>query len=244
MEAGGRFAPHLALEAIGTEGQGRIQQSKVQLIGLGGLGCPVAQYLAASGVGELLICDFDRVSETNLARQLLYTPEDIDRLKVEVAQQRLQQLNPELIIETHQKRVDDEFLESAVVNVDLVIDASDNYGTRLMVNRVCQKAGTPWVMGSCIRFEGQLMFIDPGNPELGCYRCAYGHSPETLEDCPGAGIFAPVAGMTGTSMAQLALARLAGLKVPEGLHLLDARQLFWKTLRVQQNPDCPACLEN
>ncbi len=236
-----RYAPHISLNAVGPEGQERIQAARVLLVGLGGLGCPVAQYLAGSGIGELLLCDFDTVSESNLARQLLYPAADVNRPKADVARERLLQQNPQLTVRTHKERVDQAFLQSVLAGFDLLIDASDNYGTRLAINRVCLDTQIPWVMGSCIRFEGQLMLFDPTRADSPCYRCTYGVAPETLEDCPGAGIFAPVAGMVGTTMAQLALARLAGLETPLCLNLLDAEKLIWRQLDVARDPGCPQC---
>ncbi len=243
MVSGTRYAAHLSLDAIGPVGQGKIQAAKVLVLGMGGLGCPVAQYIAGSGVGELLLCDFDTVSQSNLARQLLYSPSDEGRFKVDVAQQRLLQNNPQLNIQTHKHRVDRDFLHSVLSGFDLVIDASDNFGTRLAVNQACLETLTPWVMGSCIRFEGQVMLFDPAITDSACYRCTYGTAPDTLEDCAGAGIFAPVAGMVGTTMAQLALARLAGLKPPLCMNLLDAEKLSWRQLNTKRNANCPACAE-
>lgn len=238
-----RYAAHLALDAVGPVGQQRIRASRVMLIGLGGLGCPVATYLAGSGVGDLHLCDFDTVSETNLARQLLYAPSDTGRRKCEAAAEALGRLNSGIRLHTHDLRADRDFLKSILPDCDLLIDASDNYGTRLAINDACLEYVTPWVMGACIRMEGQIMRFDPRNDNEPCYRCAYGSAPETLEDCPGAGIFSPVAGMTGTAMAHLALLHLAGGRPPGGLHLLDASGMNWKSLEVARNPGCPACAE-
>jgi molybdopterin/thiamine biosynthesis adenylyltransferase len=241
MTSPSRYASHIALKAIGQQGQQRISDAKVMLVGLGGLGCPVAQYLVTSGVGQLLFCDFDTIAESNLARQILYTPEDVDRYKADVANERLSELNPACKISTHKSRVEQAFLESTLDDYDLLIDASDNYGTRLAINRACMNTNTSWVMGSCVRFEGQLLFLDPGRSQEPCYRCVYGQAPETLEDCPGAGIFAPVAGMVGTAMAHLALERLAGLDIPCELNVLDAASMDWRKLAPIRNPDCPDC---
>jgi molybdopterin/thiamine biosynthesis adenylyltransferase len=239
-----RYAAHLALEPIGPEGQQRIRSAKVALVGMGGLGCPAAWYLAGSGVGELHLFDFDTVSRSNLARQLLYGPADVGRRKCKAAAEALDRLNPGVALFSHDTRVDDGFLSASATRFDLVLDASDNYGTRLAVNRACLASNTPWVMGSCIRMEGQAMFFDPGSDSSPCYRCAYGNAPESLEDCPGAGIFAPVAGMTGATMAHLALLRLAGAEPPPGLHLLDAGRMAWSTLKVNRDLRCPDCGAN
>jgi adenylyltransferase/sulfurtransferase len=236
-----RYAAHHRLAAIGPMGQQKIHAATVLLIGLGGLGCPVAQYLAASGVGELHLCDFDRVSESNLARQILYRASDVGHGKCETAAKRLAGLGPDTHIVCHDQRADQANLAPLVTACDLVIDASDNYGTRLAVNRVCMDTATPWIMGSCIRMEGQVMSFDPADAEAPCYRCVYGQAPETLEDCPGAGIFATVAGMTGTQMAHIALSRLAGLTLATGLQLLDASAMDWQRIAVKRLPGCPDC---
>ncbi|MFT5138973.1 MAG: molybdopterin/thiamine biosynthesis adenylyltransferase [Lysobacterales bacterium] len=236
-----QYASHIALQAIGRQGQQSITDSKVIVVGLGGLGCPVVQYLVGSGVGQLLLCDFDTISESNLARQILYSFDDVNLSKADVARERLLSLNPVCNISVHKQRVEQPYLQSVLSEYDLLIDASDNYGTRLSINRACINTGTPWVMGSCIRFEGQLMFLNPGRAQDPCYRCVYGVAPETLEDCPGAGIFAPVAGMIGTAMAHLALSQLAGLDMPCELNVLDAQILKWRKLQLIRNPDCPEC---
>jgi len=236
-----RYAAHLPLAGIGEAGQAKIRDSHVALIGVGGLGCPAAQYLVSSGVGELTLCDFDHVTESNLSRQILYRVSDLGRLKVEVAAQQLQSLNPETNINIQAKRMADQDMQLLFSSCDFVIDASDNYGTRLAVNRSCLELGIPWLMASCIRLEGQLMLLRPDLADQPCYLCAYGVAPDTLEDCPGAGIFAPVAGVVGTSAAYFALASLTGLPAPNGLHLFDATHWSWQSLRVSKNPACKEC---
>ncbi len=239
--SGRRYAAHIPLSAIGEAGHARIRAAKVVLVGLGGLGTVAAQYLVGCGIGELLICDFDTVAESNLARQLLYTRKHIGLYKSDVAEPLLSHMNPDVRVSAHRVRVDAEILGNLLPGADLVIDASDNYGTRLAVNDACLEPGLPWVMGACIRMEGQLMLFSPGQPDQPCYRCVYGKAPETLEDCPGAGIFAPVAGMIGTAMAHLALSRLAGLDLPSRLHVLDAQTMNWRQLKISPDPDCPVC---
>jgi molybdopterin/thiamine biosynthesis adenylyltransferase len=236
-----RYSAHLPLQHIGSHGQRRIMRSKVALIGLGGLGCSAAQMLVSSGIGALCMFDFDKVSESNLARQVLYRQSDIGRLKTSAASEYLHALNPDTRLQAFDFRVDDEKLLSQLPDVDLVIDASDNYGTRLAVNRVCLALKKPWIMASCIRQEGQVMFLRPDLDASACYRCAYGSAPDTLEDCPGAGVFAPVAAITGASAAHFALAFLAGQQPPQGLHLFDAVNWQWQTLKIPKNSHCKDC---
>ncbi len=236
-----RYSAHLPLTGIGAAGQQRIGEAHVALIGAGGLGCAAAQYLVSSGIGKLTLCDFDTVAESNLARQILYRQADLGRLKVEAATDVLQNLNPKTRIQSIDRRMTDEDMQTLFPACDLVIDASDNYGTRLAVNRSCLELKIPWIMASCIRMEGQVMLMRPDLPAQACYRCAYGSAPDTLEDCPGAGIFAPVAGISGASAAYFALAQLAGLQTPAGLHLFDAANWQWQSLKINKNPNCKDC---
>lgn len=236
-----RYSAHLPLSGIGTAGQQRIRDAHVALIGVGGLGCAAAQYLVSSGIGKLTLCDFDTVAGSNLARQILYRSADIGRAKVEAATDSLHKLNPECELQSVARRMADKDMQALFPVCDLVIDASDNYGTRLAVNRSCLALKIPWIMASCIRMEGQIMLLRPDLPETACYRCAYGKAPETLEDCPGAGIFAPVAGIAGASAAHFALAYLAGLQAPAGLHLFDAVNWQWQSVKINKNPICKDC---
>ncbi len=236
-----RYSAHLPLTGIGTSGQQRIRAAHVALIGVGGLGCAAAQYLVSSGVGKLTLCDFDTVTESNLSRQILYRTSDLGRSKVKAAIETLQNLNPDTELQSVAKRMTEEDMRSLFPTCNLVIDASDNYGTRLAVNRSCLALKTPWIMASCIRMEGQIMLMRPDLPEQACYRCAYGEASDTLEDCPGAGIFAPVAGIAGASAAHFALAYLAGMQPPAGLHLLDAKNWTWQSLKIKRDSACRDC---
>jgi len=231
----------MKLAGIGEAGQQRIRESHVALIGVGGLGCAAAQYLVASGVGRLTLCDFDKVAESNLARQILYRETDIGRLKTAAACEALQPLNPDTSLHTIERRMTGDDMLALFPDCDLLIDASDNYGTRLAVNRVCLALQKPWIMASCIRMEGQLMMLRPDMFDQACYRCVYGSAPDTLEDCPGAGIFAPVAGIVGASAAHFALAHLAGMTRTAGLHLFDAANWQWQSIRIQKNTGCRDC---
>lgn len=236
-----RYAAHLPLNGIGKTGQARIRGSHIALIGVGGLGCAAAQYLVSSGVGQLTLCDFDIVAQSNLARQVLYRLSDLGESKVAVAKQALRNLNPETLLNTINKRMTDADMQTLFPTCDFVIDASDNFGTRLAVNRSCLALKTPWLMASCIRMEGQLMLLRPDLQDQACYRCAYGEAPDNLEDCPGAGIFAPVAGVIGISAAHFALACVAGISMPLGLHLFDATEWSWHSLKISRNNDCQDC---
>lgn len=236
-----RYAAHLPLSDIGAAGQARIRNTHIGLIGLGGPGCVAAQYLVSSGIGSLTLCDFDVVAESNLARQILYRQADIGQRKVQVAADILCQINPQVQLHTLARRMSDDDMLALFPGCDFVIDTSDNFGTRLAVNRSCLQTKTPWLMAACVRLEAQIMLMRPDLPDTACYRCAYGSAPDYLEDCPGAGIFAPIAGIAGTTAAYFALASIAGLDLPQGLHVLDARHWGWHSIRISQNPDCQDC---
>jgi len=236
-----RYSAHLPLEGIGPVGQARIGSAHVALVGLGGLGCITSQYLVASGIGRLTVCDFDTIAESNLSRQILYRPGDVDRPKTDAACESLHALNPAVEVKTISRRLHVDTMLQLFPACDLVIDASDNYGTRLAVNRACHELGIPWIMASCIRLEGQIMLLRPDLLQQPCYRCVYGEAPDTLEDCPGAGIFSPVAGIIGTSAAHFALTHLAGMKLPGGIHLFDGRTWSWQSLSTTKDVNCLDC---
>ena len=236
-----RYAAHHLITGIGDSGQARIGQARVILIGAGGPGCVAAQYLVSSGIGTLTLCDFDVVAESNLARQILYRQTDIGKKKVDVAGAMLRSINPDLKLYTIDHRLADADMLEIFPECDFVIDASDNFGTRLAVNRSCLATRTPWLMAACIRMEAQIMLLRADEAGKACYRCAYGVAPDQQEDCPGAGIFAPVAGIAGTTAAHFALATLAGLKMPGGLHVLDAKHWHWQRLKIPRNPECKDC---
>jgi molybdopterin/thiamine biosynthesis adenylyltransferase len=238
---GARDIPHLLLPSIGPTGLRRIRAARVLVIGAGGLGCPVLQYLAGSSVGHITVCDFDHVSESNLARQLLYAPGDVGRLKVEAAVDALRRINPEVTISPHAISVDDTSLPALVEDCELVIDACDNFDTRMAVNRACLQHRKPWVMGACVRLEGQLMPFDPRLEEVACYRCVYGKAGELMDDCAGAGVFAPVAGVIGAAMAHMALLMISGNPVASQLSVLDGAGWEWRSLSVKRDPACPEC---
>lgn len=233
-----RYAAHLGLESIGEPGQSRIRTSRVGLIGLGGLGCAAAQYLVSSGVGKLSLFDFDTVSESNLARQFLYRKADVGTLKTKAAAERLAADNPDVDIDVHNVRADQQYLEPLFSSLDLVLDASDNYGTRIAVNRASLATRLPWIMGACIRMEGQVACFKPPGA---CYECVYRDAAQRLEDCQGAGIFAPVAGIVGSTMANIALMQLAGLDFQPQMHVFDGRHNDWQKLRLSPDPKCTRC---
>ncbi len=237
-----RYARHIALPEIGETGQASIAAAKILIVGLGGLGCPAAQYLAASGVGSLVLNDFDRVDESNLPRQILYRLADVGELKVDAARANLQALNPAVSIRSVADRLEPAALEAEIAQASLVLDGSDNFATRLAVNRGAVRSGTPLVFGAAIRFEGQIgVFLNQGQGP--CYRCLYDDEDEWLGNCQGNGVLAPVPGVVGTIMAVEALKVLLGLEslLCNRLLLWDAKSGGWQELKLKVVPDCPVC---
>jgi len=237
-----RHARHLALAQIGAVGQERIAASTALLIGIGGIGCAAASYLAASGVGDLLLCDFDTIDATNLGRQILYGPEDVGKLKAQQAAIRLGQINPDIQISAITERLADEALAATIAKADVVLDGSDNFATRFQISDACVAASTCLISGSAIRLEGQMSEFGPDYQSSPCYRCLYQEADESLENCAGNGVLGPVAGTVGTLMAIEALKFLAGIESPRGiLRLFDAASGEFRSLTVNKRDDCPAC---
>ncbi len=237
-----RDARHMALAQVGAQGQERIAAASALVVGVGGLGCAAATYLASAGVGQLLLADFDTVDATNLGRQVLFGPGDIGAAKAAVAADRLAQQNPAIRIRPVTERLDDSALKKTVAEVNVVLDCTDNFATRFQVNDACVDAARCLVSGSAIRFEGQLAVFGPDYSESPCYRCLYTEADESLLDCAGNGVFAPVPGVIGTMMAVEALKFLAGLDSPRGtLSLYEADSGSFQPVKIPKRPDCPAC---
>lgn len=238
-----RYARHVALPEIGEAGQTRIGASTALIIGLGGLGSPVAMYLAGAGVGRLLLSDFDSVDLSNLHRQTLYRTADTGTQKTTAAARHLHLLNPDVILESIDKRLTELELHEWVKQSDIVLDCSDNFGTRFAVNRACVAYKKPLVSGASIRFEGHVSVFAGDADDAPCYRCLYDESAETLEDCAGAGILGPVVGVVGSLMAVEALKLLAGCGEPACGRLLiyDALAASWREVTIRRDPACPVC---
>jgi adenylyltransferase/sulfurtransferase len=240
-----RDARHLALPQIGADGQQKIGRGTALLIGVGGIGCAAATYLASSGIGHLLLCDFDTVDETNLGRQVLYGPGNIGELKAEVAGTRLRKVNPHVDVVSIPRRLTDSALAEAVGRADIVLDGCDNFSTRFQVNDACVAAGRRLIAGSAIRFEGQLAVFGPDYSASPCYRCLYVEADESLGNCAGNGVLAPVPGVIGTMMAAEALKYLAGVNtVAPVLRLYDAAATEFHHLSIRKRSGCPACSAN
>jgi len=239
----GRSARHIALPQIGEQGQQRIESSTALIIGLGGIGCATASYLASSGVGHLILCDFDTVDATNLGRQVLYGPADIGELKANRAVSRLAAMNPDVRLTGITERLSDDALAEAVRQSDIVLDGCDNFATRFQVNDACVANKRCLISGAAIRFEGQIAVFGPDYLKSPCYRCLYQEADESLDNCAGNGVLAPVPGVIGAMIATEALKFITGITgaKPGQLNLYDALSGQWQQVTIKKRKACPAC---
>lgn len=237
-----RYSRQLLLEEFGPEGQEKLKQSTVLIVGLGGLGSPAALYLAAAGVGTLLLADDDQLHISNLQRQILYHSNEVPQGKARLAQRQLQALNPLVACITLEQRLQDSILSEAVARADLVLDCSDNMATRHAVNAACVAIDKPLISGSAVGFSGQLLVIEPPYAQ-GCYACLYPEQAEPQRNCRTAGVLGPVVGIIGTLQALEALKMLAGMSSPLSgkLRLFDGKQQSWSTLQLSKASNCPVC---
>lgn len=238
-----RYARQLSLPGFGVEGQRRLERGSVLLVGAGGLGSPVALYLAAAGVGRLGIVDFDRVDITNLHRQLLHGEADVGRPKTDSARQRLASINSGVHVETHPVRFSARNALELVRRYDVVVDGSDNFSTRYLVSDACVLAGTPDVMGSVLRFAGQVSVL--ATPDGPCYRCVYPEPPpaDTVPTCAEGGVLGVVPGLVGMIQATETIKLLAGVgtSLAGRLLLVEALRMRFDEIQIDRNPRCPAC---
>jgi molybdopterin/thiamine biosynthesis adenylyltransferase len=239
-----RYSRHILLDEIGIEGQERLRAGHALVVGAGGLGSPVAMYLATAGVGQLTLVDHDTVDLTNLQRQIAHTRERVGQPKVESARHTLQAINDGVQVHTVAQRADAALLDRLVAQADVVLDCTDNFGTRQAVNAACVVHRKPLVSGAAIGFDGQVSVYDTRTPEAPCYACLF--PPETTFEevrCSTMGVFAPLVGIIGTVQAAEALKLLIGMgsSLAGRLQMLDARQMRWDEVRLPRAPACPVC---
>ncbi len=238
-----RYSRQIMLPQFDVAGQQRLLDSHALIIGMGGLGSPVAIYLAAAGVGKLTLVDFDKVDLTNLQRQIVHATADIGRPKVESAREHLLALNPEITVETISHKLEDDELLAAVAAADVVVDASDNFATRFAINDACVQARKPLVSGAAIRMEGQVAVFHSERDESPCYRCLYRDEGELAQTCSENGVLAPVVGVIGSIQATETIKLLSGMgETLDGrLMMWDAMTMEWRTLKLKKDPACPVC---
>lgn len=237
-----RYSRHILLPEFDIEGQERLRQAHVLFIGLGGLGSAVAMYLAAAGVGKLTLVDFDTVDLSNLQRQVIHQTAAIGRTKVESARDTLLALNPLVKIITIAKALDEAELLEQVQRADVVVDASDNWPTRLAINAACVQSGKPLASGAAIRWEGQVLVWRPDR-DGGCYRCLYRDDAMNPETCAQTGVLAPVVGVIGSLQAIEVIKILTDLgeTLTGRLLLFDAKRMEWRTMKIRRWLECPVC---
>ena len=239
-----RYSRHILLPEIGIEGQERLRASSALIVGAGGLGCPAALYLAASGVARLILADPDSVDLTNLQRQILYRSADVGARKVEAARATLSAVNPEVEIVAVQARLDLPAAEDLVARADVVLDCSDNFPTRHALNRACVRHAKPLVSGAAIRFDAQIMVFDRRDPAAPCYACLFPEEGEVEEvQCSVMGVFAPLTGLVGSLQAMEAIKLLAGVgeSLSGRLVMFDAKASQWRAVGVRKDPRCAVC---
>ncbi len=239
-----RYSRHILLDAIGVEGQERITASRMLIIGAGGLGSPAALYLAAAGVGHLVLADGDTVDLTNLQRQILHHAGSLDQAKAISGRDTLARINPEVIVDACCERLSGAALDAQVAAADVVLDCSDNFATRHAVNRACIRHRKPLVSGAAIRFDGQISVFDLRQDDAPCYHCLFpeGEEVEQLR-CAVTGVFAPLTGIIGSMQAAEALKLVVGCGEPlvGRLLLLDGLSMNWRSVRYRRDPDCQVC---
>lgn len=241
-----RYSRHILLPQLDINGQQALIDSHVMIIGLGGLGAPVSMYLAASGVGKLTLVDDDEVELSNLQRQIVHSQNDIGRAKVASAAETLQELNPDVSVQQIDQRLDKTALIAAVSGVDVLVDCSDNFATRFLLNEVSREQNVPLVSGAAIRFEAQVTVFDPRQADSPCYRCLYEDKGELEQSCSESGVLAPMLAMVGGTQAVETLKLLTGVgdSLAGRLLLLDALSMQWREIKMKQDPDCPVCSQN
>jgi len=238
-----RYSRQILLPQIDISGQQQLCQARVLIIGVGGLGSPVALYLAAAGVGYLTLVDFDQVDLTNLQRQIIYTTDQLNYDKTHAAKEKLHALNPTINIITYNEKLTAETLAMQVKIADLIIDCSDNFVTRFQLNKICVAQRKPLISGAAVGFEGQISVFLLNQTTSPCYHCLYEEAKDTDESCNQTGVIAPLVGIIGSMQATEAIKILLniGKSLCGKLLILNALTLQWRTLKLNQDPNCPVC---
>lgn len=237
-----RYSRHIFLDDVDVGGQQAFLDAHVLIVGAGGLGCPAAMYLASSGVGRLTLVDDDKVELSNLQRQIAHTEARIGQSKVASLKTQLQQINSDCEVLLINQRIDAQSFAPLLENVDIVLDCTDNFGTRFMLNEQCFKKSVPLVSGAAIRQQGQVAVYNFKEPASACYRCLYSDQQQNAESCSETGVLAPIVGVVGAYQAMLALQLLLGQTLlPTALQVFDFKQQAWRKITLPKDADCPVC---
>ena len=237
------YSRQIMLPQIEIQGQQKLLDAKVLVLGVGGLGCPALLYLAASGVGQLVIVDHDTIELSNVQRQILFTATDVGKLKTAIAREKIEALQTDCSVKTVSTLPNEAQLRELVEQADVVLDGTDNFAARYRHNKVCVQMKTPLVSGAVIRFEGQVTVFDHKDASSPCYHCLYPSGQDEQLNCSENGVLGSVAGMVASTMATEATKMLLGIGEPLSgrLLLLDALAMEWRSVRLQQDPNCPVC---
>ncbi len=238
-----RYSRQIMLPEFDVAGQERLLQSRVLIVGAGGLGCPAAMYLAAAGVGELTIADDDKLELSNLQRQIAHQTASLGQSKVASLKDCLTQLNPDIVVTALLEKLEDERLSVEISKADVVLDCTDNFQSRLAINNYSRKHRVPLVSGAAIRMEAQLSVFDQRRQDSPCYQCLYDVDSEFSMSCSENGVMAPLVGIIGAMQAMEAIKLIADLgeTVAGRLLLLDAATMQWREMALQQDPHCSVC---
>jgi len=238
-----RYSRHIFLPEMDMEGQQVLLDSRVLIIGLGGLGSPVIQYLAASGIGHLSVVDDDVVELSNVQRQICHGTDDVGKSKVQSAIEEVMRINPSIFVEGFEQKADAEFFATHLHNIDLVVDCSDNFAIRYLINDACIERKIPWVSGAAVALQGQVICFDPRMDGQPCYRCLYPQAGDEQRNCSTSGILAPVVGIIGTLEALEAIKILTGIGKPVigRLQTFDALEGQWRSWGLNKDETCSSC---
>ncbi len=240
-----RYSRHIFLPQMDMEGQQKLLDSRVLIIGMGGLGSPVLQYLAASGIGHLVLVDHDVVELSNVQRQICHGSEDVGKTKVQSAIEEVMRINPEITVEGYEQKADAAFLEKQLPDIDLVLDCSDNFDIRYLLNDACLAHNTPWVSAAAVAMQGQLICFDPRLSHQPCYRCLYPQAGDEQRNCSSSGILAPVVGVIGALQAVEAIKMITGIGTPVigRLQTFDAMEGQWRSWGLSKDEACSSCAD-
>lgn len=240
-----RYSRHILLESVGGKGQEKLLSSKVLVVGTGGLGSPIALYLAAAGVGTIGLADPDEVDLSNLQRQIIHQTKDVGRKKVESGEESIRELNPDVKVVPYPLALNAENADEIISGYDFVVEGTDNFASKFLINDACVLAGKPFSQGGILRFQGQTLTHAPGSA---CYRCVYLEPPPagSVPTCSEAGVLGAIAGMLGTIQAAEAVKSLLGIgkTLKNRLLMFDALDMNFRIIDIKRNPNCPICGEN
>ena len=238
-----RYSSHIRLEDFGEHSQQTLLRSSILIIGAGGLGSIASLYLTTSGIGQITIVDFDTIDESNLPRQILFKTDDLGQNKALITKQRLMAYNSDAVINSIDKKLSEDEMNKLISQVAIVIDATDNLESRLMINKICYNLRKPLIVGAAIRYEGHVLTLNNAKDQHSCLNCLYSSGDENLEDCEGNGIMSPVAGIIGSMMANECIKTLTGISnnKENTMSIFDLKNNIYQKINISKNKECSVC---